>query len=191
MQVSITNALLMITVIALFIVIFINRAHHKAILIRDEFGHVEYELPKPLLASNSTWDTSSTKLPLDIGDARKIAGNLAQDLESVIDYVKWSLCSIGLVPIGKKDLWCYVVTLEGVNNRLGSSGPPLRFNAMILLDGTVIVPSGKNFVDDDPKFTASEKQILRCGMSVSRKMVLGTKDSLRLQVNLTFNCSML
>lgn len=153
MKLTITNMLLLVTIVALGIALTISvLSKDPHITLRNEDGIYSFNFRQELLRASPRWSESENNPPLSVRAAMEIVDQICNKLnEESESSGKWGFDSLTLphLNFGYRDLrvknsstkWCYLVHLETLRSMNRSSLAQLREEAsfIILMDGTILV----------------------------------------------------
>ena len=128
--------------------IFELESIEREIQINLDDNTVYWKFNQSMLKNVPTWDDRTTPPPVDFLAANQKCDFIVKNLDHYCDDVKignWKLTGLELVSLeqssANKDHWCYLAKFTGMEK---SKREPVRFSAMILMDGTVYRSSYAN-----------------------------------------------
>ena len=153
MKFSIANLLSIVTIIALAIALILTTLQSNQILelTTADTGY-SWQLRRSLIAKSPVWKDREQPPPIHLGEAIEISDEIVDELNTAtkpFNVGNWRLGGITLSPLvggpfgqdQNRERWCYLIQFFGL--RLPSHmGPPERFDAIILMDGTIIAGEG-------------------------------------------------
>lgn len=155
MKLTITNMLLLVTIVALGIALAISLlAKDPFITLRNEDGIFSFNFRQELLRESPRWSESEENPPLSVRGAMEIADQICDKLNAESNSSKvgnWGFDTLTLTHLnfGYRDFrikntstkWCYLVHFETLRSMNSSSFAQSREEAsfIILMDGTILV----------------------------------------------------
>ena len=110
-----------------------------------------------LISMTPKWEDRHSSPPLNLGEAIKASDGIVKELNNATKSLgigNWMIDGITLSPLemdfnGRNQRWIYLIRFNGVR-LAGHSGPPHTFDAMLLMDGSIIAGQGNrnNEIDE-------------------------------------------
>ena len=143
MRISLSNAILCLTVAALIVIIVSDRIlRDDSITIHTVDETLTWDITRKRIDESPKWEDKQYPPPVDTVEAIKLTHEIAKNLNSASTKIgHWELVTLGLVPLDSDNgEWCYIASFYGLWLD-AHSGPPCVFRALILMDGSIVIPN--------------------------------------------------
>ncbi|MDA7903986.1 hypothetical protein N9B31_10025, partial [Mariniblastus sp.] len=158
-RISLSNAILCLTVAALIVIIVSDRfLRDDSITIHTVDETLTWNITRKRIDESPKWEDEQYPPPVDTVKAIKLTHEIVKNLNSASTKIgHWELVTLGLVPLDSNNgEWCYIASFNGF--RLDAhSGPPCQFRALILMNGSIVIPNN----DYDEEFVLAMQQKYR------------------------------
>ena len=154
MKFSIANLLSSVTIVVLAVALIAVTGKRDPVLhINTTTTHGGVHLSRAQMDEAPVWEDRKLAPPMHVGEVIVIASDITNELNRAakpLGYGDWELAGISISPLTggfnqDRLRWCYYATFEG--SYMFHQGSPLIFEAVILMDGTVVV--GANLFEKD------------------------------------------
>jgi len=158
MKFSIANLLSLVTIAALAVALVLTTLKTDRVLNVDSAAtNYSWDLRQSLVAKSPVWESRDSAPPMHLGEAIAISDRIVDKLNIAtkpLNIGSWELDGITLSPLDggfkqERQRWCYLARFYGTRQPL-HSGEPEIFDAIILMDGTIVAGEGnwRREIDD-------------------------------------------